>query len=83
MGNSDFGSATRAIGKTETEWVTVLPDGLKVVYRKVQRSTGFVYSCRCIIGDMINETSWESNEDLSQEQVELLPQFVDFLAGIL
>ena len=83
MGNSDFGSATGAAGKTEVQWVTVLPDGLKVVYKKVQRPTSFVYSCRCIIGDIIKETHWEFSEDLSQEQVELLPQFIDFLADIV
>ena len=83
MGNSDFGATTGGIGKTETQWVTVLPDGLKVVYTKIKRSTGFVYRCRCIIGDLIKETNWESHHDLSQEEVELLPIFIDFLAGIV
>jgi len=83
MGNRDFGSASGATKNTQSQWVTVLPDGLKVVYTKVQRPTGFVYRCRCIIGEMIKETNWETNEDLSQEQVELLPQFIDFLAGIV
>ncbi|MGB2625743.1 MAG: hypothetical protein WAK20_03065 [Candidatus Acidiferrum sp.] len=83
MGNGNLQPASGTTGKRETQWVTVLPDGLKVVYRKVQDSTGFIYSCRCIIGDMIKETNWESSEDLSQEQVELLPKFIDFLAGIV
>jgi hypothetical protein len=67
----------------EQQWATVLPDGLKVVYTKTVCSEGFLYTCKCIIGDSIGEINWETREDLSQEQVERLPRFVDFLANIL
>jgi hypothetical protein len=83
MGNSDFGFAYRRSKREQQQWATVLPDGLKVVYTKTVGGEGFLYTCKCIIGDVINETSWETVEDLSQEQVERLPRFIDFLAGIL
>jgi hypothetical protein len=80
MAKGRFAQATK---RSEQQWATVLPDGLKVVYAKKPWGDGFLYSCRCIVGEMISETTWETTQDLSQEEVELLPRFVDFLAGIL
>ena len=65
------------------QWATVLPDGLKVVYTKIVWGKGFLYSCKCIIGETISQTSWETSEDLSQDRVEKLPRFVDFIASVL
>jgi hypothetical protein len=83
MANGGFGFTDGAQKIVEEQWATILPDGLKVVYSKAIWGEGFLYRCRCIIGDSINETSWESPRDLSQRDVERLPRFVDFLAGII
>jgi hypothetical protein len=76
-------STNSAQKSVEQQWATVLPDGLKVVYTKIPRGEGFLYGCRCIVGDRINETTWESPQDLSQDEVERLPRFVDFLADVI
>jgi hypothetical protein len=81
MNKVEFGFAY--VEDSKERWATVLSDGLKVVYTKTPWGEGFIYSCKCIIGETISETSWETPEDLSQKQVELLPKFVDFLAGIV
>ncbi len=83
MDKVEFRFAYRALQDSKEQWATVLPDGLKVIYTKTPWGQGFLYSCRRIIGDAISEISWETAEDLSQEQVELLPRFMDFLGGIV
>jgi hypothetical protein len=76
-------STNTALKSAQQQWATVLPDGLKVVYTKTIWDEGFLYTCKCVIGDRISETSWEAAEDLSQLDVERLPRFVDFLADIV
>ena len=76
-------STNSVLKSVQQQWATVLPDGLKVVYSKKHWGEGFLYSCRCIIGDTISEISWETSDDLSQLDVERLPRFVDFLADIV
>jgi hypothetical protein len=83
MANGEFGFAQSVSKSVEQQWATVLPDGLKVVYTKARWGESFIYSCRCIIGDTIRETSWESPDDLPQLDIERLPRFVDFLAGVI
>lgn len=65
------------------QWATVLPDGLKLVYTKIPRGDGFLYGCKCIVGDRISEKRWETFQDLSEDEVERLPRFADFLAGVV
>lgn len=83
MNKVEFRFANDAVEGSKEQWATVLSDGLKVVYTKTSGGEVFLYSCRRIIGDAISEISCETPEDLSQKQVELLPRFVDFLAGIV
>jgi hypothetical protein len=65
----------------ETIWEKKLGDAT-VVYTKICVESGlFIYDCECTRGSITTATSWQTSSDLPPDEVELIPRFVDFLAG--
>jgi hypothetical protein len=67
--------------KPKTIWEKKL-GGATVVYTKICVETGFfIYDCECTRGDTTTATSWQTSTDMSPDEVESIPRFVDLLAG--
>jgi hypothetical protein len=65
-------------------WKLVLPEGT-VIYTKTRHKDINIYDCECQRSISCAETSIKTSvqtpDDLSREEVERLPRFLDLLAG--
>ena len=65
----------------QTIWEKKLGDAI-VIYTKICVEGGFfIYDCNCRRGSITTATSWQTSSDMPPNEVELIPRFVDFLAG--
>ena len=61
--------------KWEVEWDV----DTTVIYRKTETPEGWVYNCEVLRSNSASTTSWSGEKELSREEVEALPRFVDFV----
>jgi hypothetical protein len=63
----------------ETKWEKSLGAGT-VVYIKRRENGAFLYNCQYRRGDSTSSTGIHLSRELTKEEVEQLPQFIEFLA---
>jgi hypothetical protein len=82
MGKGEFGFVHGAPESPETKWEKKLPDGLSVIYTITRVGGGvFIYDCERKRGDTsVKISAQNSGTQLTPEQVEKLPRFVEFVA---
>lgn len=62
-------------------WEKTLGDAT-VIYTKFCVESGFfIYDCECTRGNTTTASSWQTSSDMLPDEVELIPRFVDLLAG--
>jgi hypothetical protein len=84
MAKVGIGFSHGAPENPETKWEKKPTEGALVIYTKTHRpGCDFLYTCQLKRGNTDLTVSWETQSNLTRDEVERIPWFVDFLAGKL
>jgi hypothetical protein len=79
---AEIGFSHGAPENPETKWREEQDDGSTVIYTKTcVEDVFFIYTCECIRGDSKTKTSWQTSSDMTEDEVEQIPRFLDLLEG--
>jgi hypothetical protein len=65
----------------ETKWEKKLHDGSAFFTKTRVEDVFFIYNCEWRRGNEATATSWQTSSDMTPEEVERIPRFLDLLAG--
>jgi hypothetical protein len=83
MPKTEIGFSHGAPENPETKWEKKLNDGSTVIYTKTRVADGtfFIYNCEWRRENEVRAVGWQSPNDVTPEEVEQIPRFLDLLAG--
>jgi len=81
MAKAQIGFVHDALQNPETKWERMLDDATVIYTKTCVGGDFFIYDCECRRGSTTTVTSWQTSSDMSADEVEEIPRFVDFLVG--
>ena len=82
MAKGEIGFSHGAPKNPETKWEKKLDNGSTVIYTKTRVGDGFfIYNCEWRRENEAAATSWQTSSDMTPDEVERIPRFLDLLAG--
>jgi hypothetical protein len=82
MAKGEIGFRHGSAETPEMKWERKPTVGALVIYTKTHPlGCDFLYTCQLKRGDLDLTTKWETPSDLTRDEVERIPWFVDFLKG--
>jgi len=64
-----------------SKWERKLDDATVIYTKTCVGGDFFIYDCECRRGATTTAASWQTSSDMSVDEVEGIPRFVDLLAG--